>query len=538
MSTLLGELIGRVDAAGGVREHAVCSDDAGEVTEKQQALVAEINRVVDPPVAVSVEDVFIRSMDVVSDEVNEHGGRFSPGEFGRLCELIVDSPVLIAHDKRQLPVGRNFKAEVIDRDGRPWVKVWFYWPRDTAAAQDLASRIDAGVIQEVSIGFEFKRPECSVCGRDIRECDHRPFVEYEHADGVKSPAHYIYREIVRVLETSLVYRGATPGTRIGAGLFFGKSETPADDNADTPELSPPTDASTATARFLDSLFEVGLANATPVRSALDLPSGESRPERYVVSPLVNGLPVAVLKRDGEVFIFDPDRREISAKLPAICRTLKQKTPDDFAAVGWLTRPPKRAKFSDITFFVDWLGDPSDATIERKSVIEHRRRIAQLFPNERTVRAMPYRWSDRSGLTRAVQLISSPDGCRIYAAEEAVSSRLPGYELRRKPYLWTRITERTALDDGKWAYRVALDDGEELCDIAEPIVSAQRYPIGRVAPVSGAVRFVGDSTVEFIEPSIPFTLARRDGPDSLAAVRALCESGSGNHKQGNRAASMS
>ena len=63
-------------------------------------LVVEINRVVAPPVAVSADAVYIRAMEVVSDEVNEHGGRFSPDEFDRLCELIVDSPVLIAHDKR------------------------------------------------------------------------------------------------------------------------------------------------------------------------------------------------------------------------------------------------------------------------------------------------------------------------------------------------------------------------------------------------------------------------------------------------------
>jgi len=538
MSTLLGELIGRVDAMGAVREHAVCSENAGEITEKQQALIEDINRVVDPPVPVSAEDVFIRSMDVVSDEVNEHGGRFSPDEFERLCELIVDSPVLIAHDKRQLPVGRNFKAEVTDRDGRPWVKVWFYWPRNTAAAQDLASRIDAGIIQEVSIGFEFKRPECSVCGLDIRECDHRPFVDYEHADGVKSPAHYIYREIVRVLETSLVYRGATPGTRIGAGLFFDKTEQPAVSNTVTPDLSPAVNASTSNACFIDSLFEIGLINGTPVRSAFDLPSGDCQAERYVVSPLINGYPVAVLKRNGEVFIFDPDHREFSAKLPAICRELKRKTPDVFAAVGWLTRPQKRAKSPGITFFVDWLGNPSDANMERKSVIEHRRRIAQLFPNAGIIRAMPYRWSGRPGLPRAVQLISSPDGCRIHRAEEMVSSHMPGYELRRKAYLWARIIERSALEGGKWAYRVALDDGEELCDIAEPIVSVQRYPIGRVVPVSGAVRITGNSTVEFIEPTIPFTPARRDSPDSLAAIRALVDSESGNCKQDNKAASMS
>jgi hypothetical protein len=532
MSTLLGELIGRVEAAGVILEDPGRPENSGDGAEAYVALAAEINRVVDPPVAVTAGNVFIRSMDVVSDEINEHGGRFSPDEFERLCELIVDSPVLVAHDKRQLPVARNFKAEVITRDERPWVKVWFYWPHETAAARDLASRIDSGVVQEVSIGFEFKRPECSVCGQDIRECEHRPFVEYRHADGTRRPAHYIYREIVRVLETSLVYRGATPGTRIGAGLFFAKPDTPPVTENDA-SIPPPAEAALPATRFLESLFEIGLANGTPLSSAFEIPSTGSLPERFVVSPIVNGLPVVALKRGGEVLIFDPDRREIGEKLPSIRIELVRKTAGDFAAFGWVIRSSERAKGKGPVLIMEWLGDAERPAIQKSSVLAHRRTVTRLFSGGGIVRAMPYRWAGRDGLSRAVQLVSSPSGCRIHPAATIVVPRMPGFELRRKAYLWARITDRLALTGGKWSYRVALDDGAELCDAVEPIVSVQRYPIGRVVPVCGVLHFGDCSTLGDGGPSIPYTPARRNEPDLLGDVRAMYASANSMYKQENR-----
>jgi hypothetical protein len=70
--------------------------------------------------------------------------------------------------------------------------------------------IDGGIYKECSIGFTFALPECSICGDDIRTCEHEPMGTY----GDDQTCHFNYRKIERVLETSLVYRGAIPETGV------------------------------------------------------------------------------------------------------------------------------------------------------------------------------------------------------------------------------------------------------------------------------------------------------------------------------------
>lgn len=184
-------------------------------------LVALINDRIRPPHPVRANDIYIRSLRLVSDDVNDHGGRFPREEHARVCELLVDSPVLIGHDRSRLPVARNFAARCLADGGRRWVQTWFYWIRGPLGDR-LASDIDGGVVKEGSIGFEFRRPQCSICGLDIRTCDHVPGRDYTGESGAAVTAHYEYRDIVRILETSLVYRGANPDTRLGNEPVFSK----------------------------------------------------------------------------------------------------------------------------------------------------------------------------------------------------------------------------------------------------------------------------------------------------------------------------
>ena len=186
-------------------------------------LMALINQRIKPPILLRSEDVHIRSLRLISDEVNDHGGRFPVEEYGPLCALLIDTPVLIGHDRTRLPVARNFDARPAVQ-GRSWIEVSFYWLRSPHGDR-LAADIDSGIVKEGSIGFEFRLPRCSVCGQDIRTCDHIPGHEYADATGQSQSAHYEYRQITRVLETSLVYRGATPGTHFAAPVFC-KSDSP------------------------------------------------------------------------------------------------------------------------------------------------------------------------------------------------------------------------------------------------------------------------------------------------------------------------
>ena len=180
-------------------------------------LIDLINRNVNPPTPIEVDDVYIRAMFVVSDEVNSFGGRFPIEEHDRLAELLVDSPVMVGHRKDKLPIARNFHATTVERDGRPWVKSYFYWLKSAEGADSLRENIDGGIYKECSIGFTFLFPECSICGKDIRNCEHEPLASYE-VDGRKVTCHFNYRQIERVLETSLVYRGAVNDTSVSKEL--------------------------------------------------------------------------------------------------------------------------------------------------------------------------------------------------------------------------------------------------------------------------------------------------------------------------------
>ena len=198
-------------------------------------LVDLINKNINPPAAVDKSDIYIGAMYVVSDEVNSFGGRFPPDEHERLAHLLVDSPVMVGHRKDKLPIGRNFHAIVVERDGKSWVKSYFYWLKSTEGAEALKKNIDGGIYKECSIGFTFLFPECSVCKKDIRTCPHEPFQRYEQeGDGVADVAYFNYRQIERVLETSLVYRGAVPDTAVSRELAL-TDDRQVCDSSDQPE---------------------------------------------------------------------------------------------------------------------------------------------------------------------------------------------------------------------------------------------------------------------------------------------------------------
>jgi hypothetical protein len=202
-------LLGKVEACLGEKEIEV-SDD----------LVFLINTRIKPPLPVKKEEIYIRAMYLVSDQVNSFGGCFPLDEHPKLAELLVDSPVLIGHSKERLPIARNFKADLVEKEGANWIKVYFYWLKNSPEAESLKENIDHGIYKECSIAFSFEFPECSICKQDMRKCQHIPFRTYQNERGEKIQAHFNYRNIIRVHETSLVYRGAVFGTSMTNELYL------------------------------------------------------------------------------------------------------------------------------------------------------------------------------------------------------------------------------------------------------------------------------------------------------------------------------
>lgn len=181
-------------------------------------LIELINARVKPNRPLGEAEVFIRRMFLVSDQINSFGGRFDQKELAKMAELVIDSPVLVGHNHQKLPIARNFKAEFVEKLGATWLATHFYWLAGTEGSENLAKNIDGGIYKEVSAAFLFEIPECSICGRDIRACEHIPLRRYAAPSGSLAPAFFRYRNVTKVLETSLVFRGAVPGTKITAPL--------------------------------------------------------------------------------------------------------------------------------------------------------------------------------------------------------------------------------------------------------------------------------------------------------------------------------
>ncbi|MBM3328199.1 MAG: hypothetical protein FJY67_01840 [Calditrichaeota bacterium] len=162
-----------------------------------------------PPVPVTARDVQIRRCRLAGDAVDAGFGRFRTADLPRLLQLVQGAPALVGHRKEGLGVARFFggSLEKDDRTGITYVVPKFYWMRAHSAAEDLRVNIDGGIWCEASLGFSFRRPTCSVCGEDVRRCDHTPGRDY---DG--SAAYFYYDDILKVYEGSFVFRGAQPGT--------------------------------------------------------------------------------------------------------------------------------------------------------------------------------------------------------------------------------------------------------------------------------------------------------------------------------------
>ena len=108
-------------------------------------LVDIINNNIAPPEKVTQDNIYIRAMYIVSDEVNSYGGRFPANEFDSMMSLIIDSPVLIGHRKDSLPIARNFHAEQVQKGDTNWIKVYFYWLKNAKGAETLKNNIDGGI---------------------------------------------------------------------------------------------------------------------------------------------------------------------------------------------------------------------------------------------------------------------------------------------------------------------------------------------------------------------------------------------------------
>ncbi len=143
------------------------------------------------------------TLDLCNNQIDRHFSRFPEEELARIKDLVPGRPLMERHDLRgSLPRGRFFRA-ALHREGdvvsvRPEVYVL-----RTAENADFILNIEGGVYRETSIGFSFRMPECSICGKDLRTCDHIPGRAYG-----PDTCHFIMRDVLEVAEGSVVSAGS------------------------------------------------------------------------------------------------------------------------------------------------------------------------------------------------------------------------------------------------------------------------------------------------------------------------------------------
>ena len=177
-------------------------------TDAEADVLAAINHYALRPLG--MDEVAVFTLDLCNNQVDKHHSRFPEEELARVNALTPGRPLMERHDLRgSLPRGTFFRSR-LHRDGaRVSVRPEVYVLRAQENA-DFILNIEGGVYRETSIGFSFRLPECSVCGKDLRVCAHVPGRGY----GDKR-CHFIMREVIEVIEGSVVPAGSQ-GTRFVA----------------------------------------------------------------------------------------------------------------------------------------------------------------------------------------------------------------------------------------------------------------------------------------------------------------------------------
>ena len=175
----------------------------GSDTESDTDTVAAVNRYALRPLA--HEKFVVFTMDLCNNRVDAHFSRFPDDELAKINRMVPGRPFMERHDTRgSLPRGTFFRSRVFRDVSGDYVSVR---PDVYVLANEenhsLINNIEGGVYRSTSIGFSFMHPECSICQKDIRSCDHMPGRTY--GDEL---CHYVMRDVVDVLEGSVVYWGS------------------------------------------------------------------------------------------------------------------------------------------------------------------------------------------------------------------------------------------------------------------------------------------------------------------------------------------
>lgn len=182
------------------RRGTIVASQQEKPADSEQHL-ADVNRFALRPLA--VHEVAIFMLDLCNNQIDKHFSRFPEEELERINQLTPGRPLMERHDlSGSLPRGAFFRSQLHREGAYVSVRPEAYIMR-TEQNRDFILNIEGGIYRETSIGFSFRRPECSVCGRDLRTCAHVPGCSYSG-----KLCHFIMRDVLEVIEGSVVPAGS------------------------------------------------------------------------------------------------------------------------------------------------------------------------------------------------------------------------------------------------------------------------------------------------------------------------------------------
>ena len=190
-----------------------------ELTERIKALIkASVGDDIDYEKIAAFEATAVTSLPL-----NKRGSVFDKGQI--TAETFVEAanllntglfvPLHTLHEQGyEIPVGRLFYGEhVKSNQGTDELRVLFFVD---GTSPDLISRLDTGVIEEVSVGMQFKRLLCSTCNIDLMEDNESIWSQTcknGHVMGMGSN-HVKPDGVANFREMSLVSKGASNGAKV------------------------------------------------------------------------------------------------------------------------------------------------------------------------------------------------------------------------------------------------------------------------------------------------------------------------------------
>jgi phage head maturation protease len=162
---------------------------------------------------------FIAEALVVDQEPTAYNTRFKDGALMQIASKVNSDgvPLLLSHDSSKLPSGAWFEAKV---EGKA-VLSKFFIPSEINEFDDVRTRIESDILDSVSVGFNAKVHECSICHNSIYDydaCPHIPGREYdvkgEDGKSLGEDTCYVLLDDIKLSEISLVYSGAVPAAKI------------------------------------------------------------------------------------------------------------------------------------------------------------------------------------------------------------------------------------------------------------------------------------------------------------------------------------